>query len=245
MGVQFFDSGSARMLTVIASAMVAASCQLVRPSPPATQSPPPQLTDLAAVALESWVELPGARPTALGEPVGLSDALRHHPGTEPRLDLLQDVLEEHATRISASDRRRVAEELARAEEEHGLDALLLLALIDHESRYDPRARGPRGSLGLMQIRPFVGEDVARRLGIPWEGKETLVDPALNVRIGVGYLAEMKQMYTEEKLALAAYNMGPYRVKRILARGRAPRSRYAVHVLARYQELRERFLAAAL
>ncbi len=161
---------------------------------------------------------------------------------EARLERVEVVLEERARRIGAADRARIAEELTRADLEHGLDALLLLALIDQESRYDPRARGPRGSLGLMQIRPFVGADVARRYGIPWGGPATLVDPVLNVRIGIAYLAEMRQMYGKDELALAAYNMGPYRVKRILANGREPRSRYAALVLDGYQALRQRFLS---
>ena len=162
--------------------------------------------------------------------------------SEAQLERVEIVLEERARRIGAADRARIAEELARADLEHGLDALLLLALIDQESRYDPRARGPRGSLGLMQIRPFVGADVARRHGIPWGGPATLVDPVLNVRIGIAYLAEMRRMYGKDELALAAYNMGPYRVKRILANGREPQSRYAALVLDGYQALRQRFLS---
>lgn len=158
-----------------------------------------------------------------------------------RLERVELILDERAPRVSADDRKRIAQELARAELEHGLDPFLLLALIDQESRYNPRARGPRGSLGLMQIRPFVGADVAHRHGIPWAGPATLVDPVQNVRIGIEYLAEMRRMYDRDELALAAYNMGPYRVKRILANGREPRSRYAALVLDGYQVLRQRFL----
>lgn len=162
---------------------------------------------------------------------------------QPRLERVQTILQERASRLSLRVRKRVANELARAEDEHGLDPLLLLAVIDQESRYDPAARGPRGSLGLMQVRPFVAKEVAGRLGIPWEGPATLADPVLNVRIGAAYLAEMRRMYAEERLALAAYNMGPYRVKRILAQGRAPNSRYAALVLEGYGALRQRFSVA--
>jgi soluble lytic murein transglycosylase-like protein len=165
------------------------------------------------------------------------------PAAQPRLERVQTILQERASRLSLRVRKRVANELARAEDEHGLDPLLLLAVIDQESRYDPAARGPKGALGLMQVRPFVAKEVAGRLGIPWEGPATLADPALNVRIGAAYLAEMRRMYAEERLALAAYNMGPYRVKRILAQGRAPKSRYAALVLEGYGALRQRFSVA--
>ena len=163
--------------------------------------------------------------------------------SSPRLERVHTILQERASRLSPRVRKRVANELARAEDEHGLDPLLLLAVIDQESRYDPAARGPKGALGLMQVRPFVAKEVAGRLGIPWEGPATLADPALNVRIGAAYLAEMRRMYAEERLALAAYNMGPYRVKRILTQGRAPKSRYAALVLEGYGVLRQRFSVA--
>ena len=153
------------------------------------------------------------------------------------------ILRERAPRLTAGERRGVAEALAGAETEHGLDALLVLALIDQESRYDPRARGPKGSLGLMQVRPFVGRDVAKRHNIPWRGSQTLIDPVLNVRIGQAYLAEMKRMFRRDELALTAYNMGPYRVKRILAQGRALRSRYAARVLKGYLALQRQFPVA--
>ncbi len=153
------------------------------------------------------------------------------------------ILRQRAPRLTADERRGVAEALAGAETEHGLDALLVLALIDQESRYDPRARGPKGSLGLMQVRPFVGRDVAKRHNIPWKGSQTLIDPVLNVRIGQAYLAEMKRMFRQDELALTAYNMGPYRLKRILAQGRALRSRYAARVLKGYLALQRQFPVA--
>ncbi len=180
----------------------------------------------------------GHSETAPAEPVLVSDA---PPPTA--FERAATVLRERAPRLSDRERRGVAAELARAEAEHGLDALLVLALIDQESRYDPRARGPKGSLGLMQIRPFVGQDVARRHGIPWKGSKTLIDPVLNVRIGRAYLAEMKRMFGRNELALAAYNMGPYRVKRLLARGQTLRGRYAARVLEGYLALQRQFPAS--
>ena len=153
------------------------------------------------------------------------------------------ILRARAPRLTADERQDVAKALAGAETQHGLDALLVLALIDQESRYDPRARGPKGSLGLMQVRPFVGRDVAKRHNIPWKGSQTLIDPVLNVRIGQAYLAEMRRMFRQDELALTAYNMGPYRLKRILAQGRALRSRYAARVLKGYLALQRQFPVA--
>ncbi len=142
---------------------------------------------------------------------------------------LGDLLDKRARRIAPRDRERMVFEIARAKLAHGLDPLLVLAVIEQESRFDPRARGPKGSLGLMQVRPFVGADVARRHGIPWRDASTLLEPATNLRIGMAYLAEMIAMYPDEMFALTAYNMGPYRLRRVLARGARPRGSYAAKV----------------
>jgi len=187
--------------------------------------------------------------TVVSRSVGHSETQRVQPllvsYTPPpaAVQRAEAILRQRAPRLTAGERRGVAEALAGAETEHGLDALLVLALIDQESSYNPRARGPKGSLGLMQVRPFVGRDVAKRHNIPWKGSQTLIDPVLNVRIGQAYLAEMRRMFSRDELALTAYNMGPYRLKRILAQGRALRSRYAARVLKGYLALQRQFPVA--
>jgi len=157
----------------------------------------------------------------------------------PAAGLVQarEVLAARAPRLDALAREGVAQLLARAERRHGIAPLLLLAVIEQESRFDPRARGPRGSLGLMQVRPFVGRAVAERAG--WHFDETtLLDPVENVRIGTRYLAELHMRFGNTALALAAYNAGPTRIRRFQARGLPCRTRYVRRVLARYEGLRQ-------
>ena len=138
------------------------------------------------------------------------------------------------------DRARVAAAIESAQEVHQVDPLLILAIIEQESRFDPRARGSHGSMGLMQIRPFVARDVAQRHGIPWAGPRTLLDPAANVAIGACYLGEMFDMYPDPALAISAYNLGPYRVQRMVAAGKTPRPKYLISVLARFQVFASEF-----
>ncbi len=149
---------------------------------------------------------------------------------------IEALLAERARALDTAARAAIADQLLRAERELGLEPLLVLAVMAQESRFDPRARGPRGSLGLMQVRPFVGRDIAARTGRAWDGPETLLDPARNVELGITYLAEMIGMFDDVELALAAYNMGPYRLRRMLRRGVEPRGRYAGRVLAHHADL---------
>ncbi len=87
------------------------------------------------------------------------------------------------------------------------DPFLVAAVIKHESKFEPRARSDGGALGLMQLMPATAEWIARQLGEPFT-EEYLYDPALNIRYGVWYLAELEREFGgNDILALAAYNAG--------------------------------------
>lgn len=154
------------------------------------------------------------------------------------VEFIAGVLERDAPGFGPDARHRVAHALVDAGERFDVDPLLLLALIDVESDYDPDARGRRGGRGLMQLRPVTALDVAERHGIAGPEDVDLRDPAVNVRLGTAYLAELREQFGDWTLALAAYNSGPTRVRRTLARGGDAPRRYAERVLARWNELRD-------
>jgi soluble lytic murein transglycosylase len=82
-----------------------------------------------------------------------------------------------------------------------------------ESGGDPAARSRAGAIGLLQLMPGTGEETARRLGIPWRGEATLLDPEANLRLGAAYLRRLLDLFDGlEPFAVAAYNAGPERVK---------------------------------
>ena len=106
------------------------------------------------------------------------------------------------------------DELIRAEaRRHNLDPAWIAAEIRAESTFNPRARSPADARGLMQVIPATGQAVARRLGAPWGGAESLYDPAVSIRLGTAYLREMKERYGLPYVAIAAYNAGPAPTRR--------------------------------
>jgi len=148
-----------------------------------------------------------------------------------------------ARHLGADLRESLAEAITSAEAKHGIPALLLVALIVQESGFDPTAENA-GALGLMQLRPFVAKDCARRSGLAWKGEATLLDPVRNVQIASAYFSELVDRFESLDLALAAYNKGPELVKRQLrnANDNTPTARFAIDVLGRYQSYTARFAA---
>ncbi len=153
--------------------------------------------------------------------------------------VIEDVLQDRARHLDQAVRARMTRSLLHAESAHGVDALLLLAVIEQESHYRPRARGQRGALGLMQVRPSTAREVADRHGIKLRNDRALHDPATNIPIGAAYLAELKRKFGSWELALTAYNRGPRKVREIRARGGRVPARYANRVLRRYRGFQAR------
>jgi soluble lytic murein transglycosylase len=81
-----------------------------------------------------------------------------------------------------------------------------------ESLFMRDVRSHAGAVGLMQLMPATGREVARKIKLPYSGLTTLVDPVSNIRLGTTYLAQMAERFDgNQVLATAAYNAGPHRV----------------------------------
>ena len=91
---------------------------------------------------------------------------------------------------------------------------LLFAMIRQESAFDPTAVSRSGARGLMQLMPSTGAELARRLRLSFSSGR-LSDPEFNIRLGSSYFRQLLEMFDgNEELALAGYNGGPYRIKRL-------------------------------
>jgi soluble lytic murein transglycosylase len=99
--------------------------------------------------------------------------------------------------------------------DNDLAVSLLLAMIRQESAFDIRARSRAGARGLMQIMPATGQEMAQRMGLRFS-TERLNDPTFSVQIGSRYFRQVLDMFDGRlELALAGYNAGPYRIRRLV------------------------------
>jgi soluble lytic murein transglycosylase-like protein len=153
---------------------------------------------------------------------------------DPMIDRAIRYLEERRSGLSDEEIAEVAGTIVREAKTYGIDPNLVLAVIHIESRGNTFALSPVGAMGMMQIMPPTGEELAEKLDIPWRGAQTLFDPQVNVRMGVAYLKQLESRYGSMKTALAAYNWGPGRIDSKIRRGVTVPASYSGSVLATYR-----------
>jgi soluble lytic murein transglycosylase len=119
-------------------------------------------------------------------------------------------------------------------QKHGLDPLLVKAIVYEESFFSPRAQSSQKAVGLMQVTPIVAQElievtrsrtlaqaIADVSGSAPQGdpsfEEALSDPTTSLHVGCWYLQTLLNRYRDEPdslaVALAAYNAGPANVER--------------------------------
>ncbi len=127
-------------------------------------------------------------------------------------------------------RRELQAIVQEAASRYQLDPLLVDTVVQVESGYNALAVSSKGAEGLMQLIPAT----ARRFGA-----HDTFDPRQNIEAGVRYLRYLKEIFEDDRLALAAYNAGEAAVVRHGWIPPYPETRNYVGMISRrYQQARE-------
>ncbi len=202
------STGRPKALAVVvaATAILAVSVRDTAPGrQPDSLPAPPHLEDVALFEeIQAWLD-PAAGPTTALAP--LDD--------RPLFETIRSHGESFALFIGAADAVAVRDrmqqvpfgaQIVAVAERHGIDPLLVAAVVQTESSFDRLAVSPRGALGLMQMMPETAEEF---------GVANVYDPSQNLDAGASYLASLLRRFDGDLvLALAAYNAGPGKVKRM-------------------------------
>ncbi len=87
---------------------------------------------------------------------------------------------------------------------------LVLGIMRQESSFDPKTVSPAGAHGLMQVMPQTAAELFRA---DHRSPGPLSDPAINMRLGTEYLAQLLNQFAGNvTYAVAAYDAGPHRVQ---------------------------------
>lgn len=121
---------------------------------------------------------------------------------------------------------------------YNFNPLLITALIKIESNFEPKAISDSYAYGLCQVRGFIAPELAKNIGIKWDGAEkTLFNPINNIKIGVYYLSILNRDFNDLKTAIIAYNQGPYKVQEQSTNNQELNQEYVKKVLDYYAKLR--------
>jgi soluble lytic murein transglycosylase-like protein len=225
-------SGLVAVLSILPSAL---SCACLSGLPVSGAEAPPAPPALAEAAPQPEPAVEPA-PEPATQPVAAAEPARPD---QDRVKAIGDLLRSRRTGLTSHEVARLAHTIVREAERHDFDPWLVLAVMAVESGFYNFAVSHKGAMGLMQVMPPTGQELAARKGIPWEGPTTLFDPIVNVRLGVAYLRQLSDRYGHIQVALAAYNWGPGRIDRRLRRGTEVPVEYAQLVLEAYDETQER------
>ncbi|WP_353179514.1 transglycosylase SLT domain-containing protein [Salinisphaera sp. T5B8] len=101
-------------------------------------------------------------------------------------------------------------------DDNDLDPAYVYAIMRTESLFQPAIRSSAGAVGLMQLLPGTARLVARRMDASTPSSSALTIPEINIQLGAGYLAQMRERWDGNiAMATASYNAGPQRIARWL------------------------------
>ncbi|HSE90835.1 MAG TPA: lytic transglycosylase domain-containing protein [Candidatus Binatia bacterium] len=180
------------------------------------------------------------RETVAGSPILLPVPVAQKP---PPSELMRiySIVRSHRPDITETEAWELSEVILEESSGYGLDPMLVLAVIDVESKFQYGAVSPAGARGIMQILPYVGKSLVQKIGLHQQSHaksfrpEFLDDPVLNIKLGVYYLHDLKKSFRNLTHTLIAYNMGPTETKNRLENDIELSEEYATTVLAAYQQ----------
>jgi soluble lytic murein transglycosylase-like protein len=215
----------------VAAAVVFTLAVLVTPEPPARVVAPAtsatiRMAPAAAPNMASLPIQPLWRPA--GEVLARSKGVAALPlpfGLDSKERERGESLSRWHRIYTLSAKYRVKPDLARriydAAITAGIEPELAFRLVRVESVFNPRAVSPAGALGLTQLMLGTAREYE-----PGVTRAQLLDPDVNLRIGLKYLRGLIRDYKGDlKLALLVYNRGPVAVQKSLSMGRNPANGY--------------------
>jgi soluble lytic murein transglycosylase-like protein len=154
---------------------------------------------------------------------------------------IYSIVRSHRPDITEAEAWEISEVILEESSGYGLDPMLVLAVIDVESKFQYEAVSPAGARGIMQILPYVAKSLVQKIGLHQLSHsksfrpEFLDDPVLNIKLGVYYLHDLNKSFRNLTHALTAYNMGPTETKNRLENDIEIPEEYSTLVLAAYRQ----------
>ena len=104
-----------------------------------------------------------------------------------------------------------------------VDKSVVFAIARQESAFNPKAVSSAKALGLMQVLPGTGKQIAKKFGFAFDRNRMLSDASYNAQMGAAELGDVIESYRGSYiLSFVAYNAGRGRVKQWIEKYGDPR-----------------------
>ncbi|MGZ3694925.1 MAG: lytic transglycosylase domain-containing protein [Bdellovibrionota bacterium] len=104
-------------------------------------------------------------------------------------------------------------------EQFDISPLLVLSLIEVESRFRVSAVSKKGAMGLMQVMPATAAFLSiTDSDLQWGGTPDLNNPKVNIEYGLRYMTRLKTQFQKPEHVITAYNIGPTALSKKLRNG---------------------------
>jgi soluble lytic murein transglycosylase-like protein len=202
----------------------------------ASAAPVPSPSDSqTTTSLPVWLTPPVSKTASLAPrlPGALARPIADAPTPEQEQKEMKRELARWRRVYHFADRYRIGTDLSKAIHDaalaEGLEPEIAFRLVAVESEFNERATSPVGAVGLTQLMPSTAKYFVK--GVT---RAQLYERHLNLRVGFRYLRTLIGQYKSLRLALLAYNRGPYAVQASLDAGRDPANGYEKAVMQGYR-----------
>jgi len=164
---------------------------------------------------------------------------KHIRELEERLQIFK-AIDDFQIGFNQEEATRLGDVIFSESKKYGYDPMFIMAIIKTESSFRKGQVSSAGAVGLMQVIPYVGADVASRAGVDWSGSSTLVEPESNIKLGARLLFEQILKFGDVKKALVSYNMGETALRDLMRQNKPLPKRYLKTVEENYRLLKETY-----
>jgi soluble lytic murein transglycosylase len=158
---------------------------------------------------------------------------------EEKLKILK-IIEDFQVGFKKDEIQELTHVIYAESKKYSYDPLLILALIMSESSFRKGEESMLGAQGLMQVKPSVAQDLAKRRGLEWKGDLSLFEETFNIQLGTLHLFELILKFKDVKKALIAYNVGEDALRLKMKSGEKLPSFFLARVLKKYKELKSKY-----
>ena len=109
---------------------------------------------------------------------------------------------------------KYSETIERVAGEYQISASLVASIANAESGFNENAVSKKGAVGIMQIMPETARWLADKMHIEFS-EDMLKDAEYNIQMGAFYISYLKEIFSNQKVVLCAYNAGIGNIKKWL------------------------------